>query len=97
MLISPQQLQRDLAFWIEGDNHRERRHSTTGYLCPIDEQINQQAWRASACGELGAAALPGAEPVNPLGIHQPPFLPEQAASSVAPGGCGTKRSGGDDA
>ncbi len=74
MLISPQQLQRDLDFWIEGDNHRERHHSTNGYLCPIDEQINQQAWRASACGELDAAALTGAEPVHPLGIHQPPFF-----------------------
>jgi putative transposase len=36
VLISPQQLQRDLAFWIEGYYNRERRHSTIGYLCPID-------------------------------------------------------------
>jgi hypothetical protein len=35
-LISPQQLQRDLAFWIEGSYNRERRHSTTGCLSPID-------------------------------------------------------------
>jgi putative transposase len=35
-LISPQQLQRDLAFWIEGYYNRERRHSTIGYLSPID-------------------------------------------------------------
>jgi putative transposase len=35
-LISHQQLQRDLAFWIEGYYNRERRHSTIGYLSPID-------------------------------------------------------------
>jgi putative transposase len=35
VLISPQQLQRDLAFWIEGYYNRERRHSTIGYLSPI--------------------------------------------------------------
>jgi transposase InsO family protein len=34
--ISPQMLQRDLAFWIEGYYNRERRHSTIGYLSPID-------------------------------------------------------------
>ncbi len=34
--ISPQQLKRDLAFWIEGYYNLERRHSTIGYLCPID-------------------------------------------------------------
>jgi putative transposase len=36
VLITPQQLQRDLAFWIEGNYNRERRHSTIGYLSPID-------------------------------------------------------------
>ena len=36
VLIPPQQLQRDLAFWIEGYYNRERRHSTIGYLSPID-------------------------------------------------------------
>ena len=35
-LISPQQLQRDLAFWIEGYYNRERLHSTIGYFSPID-------------------------------------------------------------
>jgi transposase InsO family protein len=35
-LISPQRLQRDLAFWIEGYYNRERRHSTIGYISPID-------------------------------------------------------------
>ncbi|MCP9849696.1 hypothetical protein [Cyanobium sp. Morenito 9A2] len=35
-LISPQQLQRDLAFWIEGFYNRERRHSTIGCIRPID-------------------------------------------------------------
>ena len=34
--ISPQQLQRDLAFWIDGYYNRERRHSTLSYLSPID-------------------------------------------------------------
>jgi putative transposase len=33
-LITPQQLQRDLVFWIEG-YYRERHHSTIGYLGPI--------------------------------------------------------------
>jgi putative transposase len=33
--ISPQQLQRDLAFWIDGYYNRERRHSTLNYLSPI--------------------------------------------------------------
>ncbi|MGB8167380.1 MAG: IS3 family transposase [Chthoniobacteraceae bacterium] len=36
VLISPQQLQRDLAFWIEGYYNRERRHSTIDYLSPIN-------------------------------------------------------------
>ena len=40
MLISLQQLQRDLAFWIEGYYNRERRHSTIGYISPINyEQL----------------------------------------------------------
>ena len=39
-LISPQKLQRDLAFWIEGYDNRERRHSTSAYLSPIEyEQV----------------------------------------------------------
>jgi putative transposase len=44
VLISPQQLHRDLAFWIEGYYNRERRHSTIGYLSPIDYE---QRWTAS--------------------------------------------------
>lgn len=35
-LMAPQQLQRDLPFWIEGNNNRERRHSTIGDISPID-------------------------------------------------------------
>lgn len=35
-LIAPQQLQRDLSFWIEGYYNRERRHSTIGFLSPIN-------------------------------------------------------------
>jgi transposase InsO family protein len=35
-LLDPKQLQRDLAFWIEGYYNRERRHSTISYLSPID-------------------------------------------------------------
>jgi transposase InsO family protein len=35
-LISPQQLIRDLAFWIDGYYNRERRHSTIAYISPID-------------------------------------------------------------
>jgi transposase InsO family protein len=46
VLISPQQLQRDLAFWIEGYYNRERRHSTIGYVSPIDyEQQSTAAHR----------------------------------------------------
>lgn len=37
-LVSCQQRQCDLAFWIEGHYNRERRHSTTGYLTPIDDE-----------------------------------------------------------
>ncbi len=36
MPISPQQLQRDLVFWIVGYYNRERQHSSIGYLGPID-------------------------------------------------------------
>ncbi|MCP9916793.1 IS3 family transposase [Cyanobium sp. ATX 6F1] len=35
-LHTPQQLQRYLAFWIDGYYSRERRHSTISYLSPID-------------------------------------------------------------
>jgi putative transposase len=35
-LNRPQQLIRNLAFWIDGYYNRERRHSTIGYLSPID-------------------------------------------------------------
>ncbi|MCP9849051.1 DDE-type integrase/transposase/recombinase [Cyanobium sp. Morenito 9A2] len=35
-LHTPEHLQRDLAIWIDGDCNRERRHSTIGYLSPID-------------------------------------------------------------
>lgn len=45
VLISPQQLQRDLAFWIEGYYNRERRHSTIGYLSPIDYEQRSTAAR----------------------------------------------------
>jgi transposase InsO family protein len=36
VLLSPQQLLRQLAFLIEGYYDRKRRHSTIGYLSPID-------------------------------------------------------------
>ncbi len=36
ILNSPLQLIRQLAFWIDGYYNRERRHSTIGYLSPID-------------------------------------------------------------
>ena len=52
VLISPQQLQRDLAFWIEGYYNRERRHSTIGYISPIDY-------------EQRFIAAPTLSPVNP--------------------------------
>lgn len=40
ILKSPQQLIRHLAFWIDGYYIRERRHSTIGYLSPINyEQV----------------------------------------------------------
>lgn len=41
-LISPHQLQRDLAFWIEVSYNCERRNSTNDHLSPIDfgQQFN---------------------------------------------------------
>ncbi|WP_255003152.1 IS3 family transposase [Cyanobium sp. HWJ4-Hawea] len=39
MLLSPHQLLRQLAFWIDGYYNRERRHSTIGYLSPIDYEL----------------------------------------------------------
>jgi transposase InsO family protein len=36
ILNSPQQLIRQMAFWIDGYYNRERRHSTIGYLSPIN-------------------------------------------------------------
>jgi hypothetical protein len=36
VLISPQQLQRDLAFWSEGCYNREGRHATIICIRPID-------------------------------------------------------------
>jgi transposase InsO family protein len=40
-LNSPQHLIRHLAFWIDGYYNRERRHSTIGYLSPINyEQVS---------------------------------------------------------
>jgi transposase InsO family protein len=49
VLISPQQLQRDLAFWNEGYYNRERRHSTTGYLGPIDYEQQFITARTVTC------------------------------------------------
>ncbi len=36
ILLSSQQLQSRLAFWIDGYYNREHRHSTNGYQSPID-------------------------------------------------------------
>jgi len=36
VLLSPQQLLRQLAFWIEGYYNRKRRYSTIGYVSLID-------------------------------------------------------------
>jgi putative transposase len=44
-LISPQQLQRDLASWIEDCYNRGRRHSTISYLSPIDYEQRSTAAR----------------------------------------------------
>ena len=38
VLISPQQLQRALAFWIDGNYIRERSRSTIGYPNPINDK-----------------------------------------------------------
>ena len=48
--ISPRELQRDLASWIEGYYNRERRHSTIGYLSPIvyEQQFNTALTLTSA-------------------------------------------------
>lgn len=44
-LISPQQLQRDLAFWIDSYYNHEGRHSSIGYLSPIDYEKQFNATR----------------------------------------------------
>jgi hypothetical protein len=55
ILNSPQQLIRQLAFWIDGYYNRERRHSTIGYLSPIDyeqQAINTRTltpWSPETC------------------------------------------------
>ena len=38
-LLNPAQIQRSLAFWIEGYYNRERRHSTFGFLSPINDEL----------------------------------------------------------
>jgi len=35
-LLTPQQLMRQLAFWVDDYYNRERRHSTIDYLSPIE-------------------------------------------------------------
>ncbi len=52
LLISPQQLQRYLACWIEVYYNRERRHSTIGYLSPIDYEQQFIAARTLTHAEL---------------------------------------------
>jgi putative transposase len=47
---SPKQLIRNLAFWIDGYYNRERRHSTIGYLSPIDYE--QQFVNASTLSHV---------------------------------------------
>jgi transposase InsO family protein len=47
-LLSPQQLIRDLAFWIDGYYNRERRHSTIAYLSLIDYE-QQFPWSLETC------------------------------------------------
>ncbi|MCU0529283.1 MAG: hypothetical protein MUD04_07275 [Cyanobium sp. Prado107] len=44
-LISPQKLERDLAFWIEGYYNRERRHSTISSFSAIDYEQQSIAAR----------------------------------------------------
>ena len=48
VLWSSQQLQSRLAFWIDGYYNRERRHSTIGYLSPIDYEQQYIAARTLA-------------------------------------------------
>lgn len=49
VLISLQQLQRDLALWIEGYSNRARRHSTITYLSPIVDEQHFIAAHTVAC------------------------------------------------
>jgi len=39
ILNRPQQLIREMTFWMDGYYNRERRHSTIGYLGPIDNEL----------------------------------------------------------
>jgi putative transposase len=48
-LTSTRQLQLDLAFWIEGNYNRERRHSTIDYLSPIDYEQQFITARTVTC------------------------------------------------
>jgi putative transposase len=52
ILISPQQLQRDLAFWIDGYYNRERRHSKLTYVSPIDYEQQFIASRTLTLADL---------------------------------------------
>jgi len=50
VLLSSQQLQRRLAFWIVRYHNRKRRHSTIGYLSPIDYEQQYIAARTPTTG-----------------------------------------------
>jgi transposase InsO family protein len=61
-LFSTQQLQSRLAFWIDGYYNRERRHSTIGYLSPIDYEQQYIAARTLTTARPGSLSTESGQP-----------------------------------
>lgn len=81
-LVTLQQLQRELAFWIESHYNRERRHSKIGYLSPIDYEQQYLAARTLILRELlrpvhGIGGTPG------IRLNQPGMLINPASGHDA--------------
>jgi transposase InsO family protein len=66
ILNSPQQLIRHWAFWIDGYYNRERRHSTIGYLSPIDyeQQYGLRPISSTSIPVHSSAQSPDTCPMN---------------------------------
>jgi transposase InsO family protein len=62
VLQTLQQLQRQLAFWIDGYYNRERRHSTIGYLRPIDHVQQYIAARTLTTARPSSLSIESGQP-----------------------------------